>query len=77
MSQFLINTVVLSEKRLAVENERRKYHQYEPFKDSSVEIESVHNKNQPLHSQTIEIQKKCQPVVGCYIQECCHDTQPG
>lgn len=73
----LINTVLEWERRLEIENEKRKNHRFEPYVNFLAKVHPCRKERKSSFARIFRRSRVRQPVYDCYVQEYCQETQPG
>ena len=73
----LINTVVEWERRLEIEEEKRKNHRPEPYTDFPTDPQPCRKERKSIFAWIFSLGRDRQPVYCCYAQEHCRETQTG
>ncbi len=73
----LINTVLEWEKRLEIEDEKRKNHRFEPYVNFLAKVQPCRKERKPLFKRVSQPGEVQQPAQGCYAQEQRREMQPG
>ncbi len=70
----LIFKVVEWERRLEIEEERRKSHQYEPYMNFLAAPQPIRKERKSIFARIFRRSKDRQPVYPCYPPEPCGET---
>ncbi len=65
----LINAVRVWERRLEIENEKRRNEQVQPYANAQAELQRLCEENKPLKKRIFKPKRERQPFSPCYNQE--------
>ena len=78
MIQTTLITAVLDwERRLQIEDERRKAYKLEPYREVPTDFEPAQIESDSILARIAKLGQKRQSVERSYPQELCQETQPG
>ena len=73
----LINTILEWERRLEIEDEKRKTLRREPYRELPTDFEPQKKERSSIFGWISRLGKNRQPITPCYTQEHCRKTQTG
>lgn len=78
MIQTTLITAVLDwERRLQIEDERRKAHRLEPYRELPTDFEPIPKEGESILARFAKLRSNRQPAERCYPQVCCQETLTG
>jgi hypothetical protein len=73
----LINAVRNWERRLEIEDERRKANRLEPYRELPSDFRPYQEKRESIFVRILKLGRTRQPIPPRYEPECCGEIQPG